>query len=161
MLPQLFQAYSAPQTLWKEPEPENDVISVPVQHQSHPNELWSISKPCLVPHKLVLLISYCTVTQSLSEPGRAATNDNLPLGLDEVHRLSLELRQRALERGDEHVMNGEKHQVPKGNKAAAPHLVWFCFPFLSNVQSPFRRYRWDRALFCLSFLASKTKYWRI
>lgn len=57
MLLQISQAYNAPETLWKQPGLKKDVISVPVQQQTHPNEPWSISKPCLMPHKLVLLIS--------------------------------------------------------------------------------------------------------
>lgn len=80
MLPQLFQPCNAPETLWKEPGLEKDVISVPVQHQTHPNEPWSISKPCLMPHKLVLLISYCTVTQSLGEPGKRSHQRQLASG---------------------------------------------------------------------------------
>ena len=97
----------------------------------------------------------------------SAAKDNLPLGTGEGHRLSLEPRQRALERegeqswiATEQAMDGEKQQVSKGNKAGAPYLAWFSLPFLSNVQSLFLRCSWDHELFYLSLLATQIKHWR-
>lgn len=75
MLLQLFWAFNAPGTLWKEPGPEKDVISVPVQHQTHPNEPWRISKPCLMPHKLVLLYPTVLSLSPSASLEKAATKD--------------------------------------------------------------------------------------